>query len=318
MRKFSKLPVVAALGLVVTTASPVLAIPVYVAGFDTNNVVKFETPTGLAEEVIAFLPRVAPDTGPRPRGVALDDDGRIYVGLRGDSLNVKRFAPDGTFLDDFTASAGGFGLGQIAFGPDGDLFAAGDVSAGSAVFRYDGLTGALIDEIHTDQSANVLAIEVAGDTLYAANFFNDLVVKYDLSGADPAELIPTGLVHPHGLTIGHTGNLFVGGRDKVIENPGPSSSVFIDLLALGIGDEVSDFAYEPRTGHYFMTQFSDSLFEFDQAGTLVGTYQSPLLAKARGIAFGQAAGISEPPTYAIIAFGLVALWLTRQGRGFEL
>ena len=194
----------------------------------------------------------------------------------------------------------------MAFGPDGDLFVAGDGEG--FVFRYDGLTGSQIDQIRTDQSATVLAIEVAGDTLYAANFFNDLVVKYDLSGADPAELIPTGLVHPHGLTIGHTGNLFVGGRDKVIENPGPSSSVFIDLLALGIGDEVSDFAYEPRTGHYFMTQFSDSLFEFDQTGTLVGTYQSDLLAKARGIAFGQqTAAIPEPSTYAMMAFGLVVL-----------
>ena len=108
LREGSKLPVLAfALGLVVTAASPALAIPVYVAGFDTNNVVKFETSTGLAEEVIAFLPRVAPDTGPRPRGVALDGEGRIYVGLHGDPRNVKRFAGDGTFLDDFTASVGG-------------------------------------------------------------------------------------------------------------------------------------------------------------------------------------------------------------------
>ena len=50
-------------------------------------------------------------------------------------------------------------------------------------------------------------------------------------------------------------------------------------------------------------------------GTLVATYQTPLLAKARGIAFGQqTAAIPEPTTLTLSAFGLAGLGLVARRR----
>ena len=128
----------------------------YVAGFRSGEIVRVNLDTGATESVVHLAPDVPETTGDRPRGVARGQDGNIYVGLRGGTRNVKRFSPDGTLLGDFTASIGGFGTGLIQFDDAGDLIVAGDISSSSSVYRYDGSTGALVENFSTSGHSNVV------------------------------------------------------------------------------------------------------------------------------------------------------------------
>jgi len=250
-----------------------------VVGFVSDNVIRFDLSTGAWEEVI----KLNPDD--RPRGVAVDGAGRIYVGLRGGSQNVKRFEWDGTPLGDFTASIGGFGTGLIAFNDSGELIVAGDVSSGSSVFRYDGATGALIDSFSVGGLTNVVGLAVDGDFAHSAALFSGNIARYDLSQSPVAGatfVAGGGLVdRPIGMTVGHTGNFFVSSTyDPAIQEFDIDTGVFVgtslDVSALGFSGVV-DFHYDGPTDHYFLTTHDDSVYEIDSAGTLFATYQSNAL-----------------------------------------
>jgi len=115
---------------------------IYVANAGGNNILKFDGTTG------AFIGKfVADGSGGLigPRGVAFGPDGSLFVASF-NTNQVLHYDATGAFLGVFVA-AGADGLSlprDLAFGPDGNLYV-GSFGSGD-VFRYNGSTGAFIDD----------------------------------------------------------------------------------------------------------------------------------------------------------------------------
>ena len=261
---------------------------VLVAGFGSDNVVKFDVTSGAAE-VLANL--VAND---RPRGIAVDAQGDIYVSLRGGTQNVVKLIPDpggsGELIPiGFTESIRGFGPGLISFNDEGELIVAGDASR--VVFRHDGTTGDLIDSFTHSGCCNLVGLMVGGAYVYAGEYFQRKIFRCDLS-TDPVEcvlLISTtnNLDRPLGMTIGHTGNLFVANSlSSLIQefdiDDGTFLGTFKDLSKFGLSG-ATDIHYDPGLGNYFISSGS-SVYRVDANGDLIATYQSEDLVGAYGLA----------------------------------
>lgn len=182
-----------------------------VVGNHSDNVVRFDLSTGQSS-VIAKL-----DTGAHPRSIAVNRTGEIFVGLSGGKKNIVRLVPgsageaDGPLLAmDLTPAIGRYGPGLMAFDRLGLLNVAGDTSR--AIHRYNVISGELVESIPM-RGANVGGLTVAGDVAYAAEYFQKTIVRVGLTENTPGRQKLIDKSHqvdrPHGMTIGHNGNLFV-------------------------------------------------------------------------------------------------------------
>jgi hypothetical protein len=284
---------------------------VLVTGFQSGNVVRFDLSTGAAENVIFLEPEGAPGTGDRPRGIAVDGAARIYVALRGGTQNVKRFTWTGSYIDDFTPSLGGFGPGQIGFSASGDLIVGGDVSGNSSVYRYDGVTGNLIDTFRRDGFQNVVGLLVDGDRVYSGSYFNGAIARYELSVTPVAGTtfiaadIRTRKVI--GMTIGHTGNLLIASSENgAVQEYDIVTGAFVRTF-LNFG--VVDIKYDAASGRYFATASGNGVTELDQAGNATRVFQSPDLRGAYSVAI---ATVSGPTAVEATSWGKVKSLFTER------
>ena len=120
------------------------------------------------------------------RSVAVDGDGRIYVGS-GDDFLVQRFAADGTYLDAFGLAHAGenaWRVGGIALDAAGNIYLsqalAGRIQCFAAADRQ------LVWELGTvgvgdDAFRSPMGLAVDGDRLYVADQQNHRVQVYDLA-----------------------------------------------------------------------------------------------------------------------------------------
>jgi sugar lactone lactonase YvrE len=117
----------------------------YVGGFNSGNVVRFNGSTGVFIDVFA--------SGiPNPGGLTFDAAGNLYVSSSSGDKVAKFQGPlgasPGTLIGDFIATAyGGIDNPQgIAFGPDGLFYVANAVPGAGKILRYNATTGAFVDE----------------------------------------------------------------------------------------------------------------------------------------------------------------------------
>jgi fimbrial isopeptide formation D2 family protein/uncharacterized repeat protein (TIGR01451 family) len=156
-----------------------------------------------------FIPATAfPGGVPRPRGLALGQDGWVY--LTGDG--VLRFDSQGT-IGTFVANVSTAGL---TFGGQGnDLY----VTTETAILRYDHGTGALVGPTPFATFAPTqfptehpdLTFGPDGD-LYVTSFGESKVLRFSPSGTPKADFVGAGsggLFGPVGLAFGPDGNLYV-------------------------------------------------------------------------------------------------------------
>jgi sugar lactone lactonase YvrE len=154
------------------------------------------------------------DVGPplsNPAGLALDQDGNVYVSNFNTS-EVLKYAPDGTFLGVFASGASGFGFPlALQFGPDGNLYVTSNLTAG--VYEFDGVTGDFIGVFASGgglSGATGLAFLPDGDLLVSSAGTNE-ILRYD--GTTGTFIGPFGtgvrLNNPTDLQIGPDGNLYV-------------------------------------------------------------------------------------------------------------
>jgi glucose/arabinose dehydrogenase len=124
-------------------AARAASIDLLVASRLTNNVLRYDGVTG------AFLGEfVTAGSGglETPDDVIFGPDGNLYVGVgllpngtSGTNNHVIRYdGTTGAFVDNFTATQPS-GIGQITFGPDGNLY--GTVTTTNVVFRANGRPG---------------------------------------------------------------------------------------------------------------------------------------------------------------------------------
>ncbi|MEZ6122866.1 MAG: PKD domain-containing protein [Planctomycetaceae bacterium] len=135
-----------------------------------------------------------------------------------DSGNIVQYQPDGTLVGDFVAASDPnlSAPGGMAYGRDGNLYVA-DYGAGKVV-RFNGTTGAYIDDFVASGLTSPLGLEFGPDgNLYVANRGGNGVLRYDgITGALDASFNVAGISGTEDLTFGPDGNLYVGSTSGVI------------------------------------------------------------------------------------------------------
>jgi len=257
---------------------------VLVAGWESGNVVQFDLATGRWSE-IAQLPK-----GTHPRGIAVGDTGEIFLGLQDGKKNIARLEPGKAIgkTKDITGAIGRFGPGVIVYA-GGKLWAAGDTDR--VIYRIDPETGQVASPPEFRNCCNLVGLSVAGETLYAAEYFQRSILRFDLrSGLTNADRFISNSMHlnrPVGMTIGHNGNLYIGnGLEPTVVEFDINSGEFVrTLVDLGAGgkDGIYGLVFAPEVQRYYIASGSD-VYEVASDGRLLASYNSPALKRAYGIA----------------------------------
>jgi DNA-binding beta-propeller fold protein YncE len=267
-----------------TAAPAAFGSMVLVTGHDSDNVVQFDLTTGKWSE-IARLPKNA-----HPRGITVSDKGEIFLGLQGAGKNIiELVSSKGSVLTkDVTRSIGRFGPGLIAYG-HGEIWAAGDTER--TIYSINPQTGAVFKPSQYKNRFNLVGLAGDGETLYAAEYFQRSILRYDLkaggTNAIPFISASSHLNRPVGMTIGHNGNLYVANALKptVAEFDIKTGDYVRTLVNLGAAgrDGINGIVYAPDAQRYYLASGSD-VYELDSDGKIMASYNSPALRKAYGIA----------------------------------
>lgn len=259
-------------------------------GNSSNNVVQYDLSTG-QPTVIARLAN-----GSKPRSIAVNQQGEIFLALRGNRKNVVKLVParpddphSPLIAVDVTPTIGRYGPGQIAFDRFGLLNVAGGTRR--AVLRYNVETGDLVESATVNGCCNVVGLTIDGDDCYVAEYFQRNVLHFDLS-ADPTSgrrfvSRSEHLDRPHGMAVGPGGNLFVSNllTNQVQEFSGQDGTfvrTFIDTRSIG-GGHVDDLLFDPRLQQFFLTS-RNVIYQLSNRGELLGRYEDESLAGVQGVA----------------------------------
>ena len=251
-----------------------------------------------------------------PRGMTVDPrDGTILVCIAsGANANaVVRFAPDGTFVEQFIAAGAG-GLD----GPYDLAFRAGDVlvsgSGSDAVHVFD-LAGQYVEDFAAINSVpEQIAVNDAGNVL-VANFTIPTTGIYEfLADGTPVGVYTGGEAGfrgvyelPGGTLLVTTGNgvFEIDRNDRLVEEKllGPSAR-FIDFVPVGtIPVELARFEAVPEAGGAVRLTWATAS-ETANAGFAV-EHAAPGAARFREVAFVEGAGTTDVrQTYAYRVDGL--------------
>ena len=175
-------------------------------------------------------------------GITLGPNGNVYV-TETYPGGVHEIAPDGTYIGEFVAAgAGGMQRSNnLAFGPDDNLYVLDwwrDV-----IVRFDGQTGAYIDDFASGSALDVAsALRFGPDgNLYVTSSNNNSIVRFDGQTGQFLDVFATGgeLEEPKGLLFGPDGLLYVGNGS--INHPYGGSVVRFDPAT---GQSLGEFVLE--------------------------------------------------------------------------
>lgn len=260
-----------------------------VVGSGSDNIVRFKLSTGEAK-VLAKLA-----SGSKPWSLAVNEQGELFVGLRGTQKNVVRLKPgrlggaNGPLVaEDLTPEIGRFGPGMMAFDARGLLNVAADTER--SVLRYDVKSRELVDTISTGRGSNIVGLTIANDSLYVAEYFQKSVLRINLA-ADPKVCSPVvehseQLDRPYGLAVGHRGHLLVTNleHDLLQEfdlKTGQFVRTFLDVKTLG-ATGVRDLLFDAVGKRYFLGS-GNSVYELSPEGSLVARHENPGLTSVQGL-----------------------------------
>jgi sugar lactone lactonase YvrE len=233
-----------------------------------NNVMRYAGDTG--------DPKGQFDMGPplsNPAGLALDQDGNVYV-ANFNTSEVLKYSPDGTFLGVFASGASGFGFPlALRFGPDDNLYVTSNLTPG--VYEFDGVTGDFIRVFAGGglNGATGLAFLPDGDLLVSSALTNE-ILRYD--GISGTFIGPFGtgvpLNNPTDLQIGPDGNLYVSNSlsDQILRYnlDTEEGSVFVSSgLSLPIG-----LTFDEAGNLYVANQGANNVLRFAPDGSPLGEF----------------------------------------------
>jgi DNA-binding beta-propeller fold protein YncE len=134
----------------------------------------------------------------------------------------------------------------LVFGPDGNLYVSS--TADSKVVRYNGTTGAFIDDFVATGVGGLLypfgLVFRPDGNLYVVSYGTNKVVRYDGTGVpfpapgqSGADFATAGLNNPEGLAFGPGGNLYVSSTadSRVVRFNGATGAYMSDLDPTGLG-----------------------------------------------------------------------------------
>lgn len=186
----------------------------YVASVGTGEVLRYDLAGDTFMDVFATAP-----AGFEPVGLEFGPNGNLFAS---DGGRVAEFdGVTGAFLKYFVDFADNGGLTfaneGIVFGPDGNLYvASGSGEVDAAVKRYDGTTGAYMDDFITAGNGLNNAWDVVfgpDGNVYVTSYNSNQVLRYDgLTGTFIDVFVPAasgGLLTPTGMAFGPDGNLYI-------------------------------------------------------------------------------------------------------------
>jgi DNA-binding beta-propeller fold protein YncE len=301
-----------------------------VSSFDGFQVLRYDQTTGAFLGIFAAgLP------GDRPLGLAIGPDSDLYVGVNnfGPPFQsfVRRFdGGTGALIDTFASGGGLLGPTHMVFGPDGNLYVAsfGGLASNSKVIRYNGVTGAFIDDFVPVGSGGLMGAEglVFGPdgNLYVTSRVTNQVLRYDGStGAFLGVFATGGNNGPVDLVFGPDGNLYVlnsvSDLLSVLRFNGLSGAFLGVFNSFSGGTDGSSLVFGPDGNLYVTTGFiGNSVLRFNgSTGEFMDEFVpsgSGGLSYATDLQFS--APIPEPSTLTLVAVGVWSLmgwaWMGRK------
>lgn len=183
-------------------------------------------------------------------------DAALLVGnTRGN--NVVIYSDTGGFGGDFIAPGSGGLLDpdDLTFGPDGNLYVSSGSNSSGKILRYDGKTGAFIDEFVTEGLIRPYGNAFGPDgSFYVSSFLTDQILRFngttgafvDVFASAPSDRKSGDLNGPNDLLFTPDGRLLVTTQGSVaVPNPNQPGSFMADFSQ---GFESQVLSYDIQTG----------------------------------------------------------------------
>jgi len=234
---------------------------------DEGNILRYNGTTGSFIDI--FVP--SHSGGLRfPHGLAFGPDCNIYA--VGHQQTVLRYdGVSGAFLGQFAASALLNGLGDLVFGPDGNLYVSGLYTQN--IVRFDGRTGAFIDVFASGSGLDgSLGLTFGPDgNLYVLSYNNNRVLRFNgRTGVFIDTFVSSGsggLDSPFDLEFGPDGNLYLNSTatDSVLRYNGTTGTFIDAFVPSGSGGLVggSGLTFGPDGNLYVPNGNNDSILRYD-------------------------------------------------------
>jgi DNA-binding beta-propeller fold protein YncE len=259
--------------LAIASAIPCARADLLVGSYNTNSIERYDANTG------DFLGNFV-DSGSgglvNPILVLFGPDGYLYVtsgGLNGTTANssVIRYDGTGAYIDTFIppGSSGLAGPISLRFGPDGNIYVTSLNS--NQVLRYNGMTGAFMDEFAVGgplMGPTDLLFGPDGN-LYVASALGNEVLRYDgMTGMFIDEFAKDGpLFVTGGLLFGPDGHLYVGGQfsNNVLRYDGMTGAFIDEFVTAGSGglNRPAGLIFGPDGNLYVSSSNNDVVLRYD-------------------------------------------------------
>jgi len=144
---------------------------------------------------------------------------------------------------------------SFTFGPDGSLYVGNRGATEDNILRYNGNTGAFIDEFVSGGSGGLIdPLDIVfgpDDNLYVSNRYGENVLRYDGTTGEFMDVFAAATAsHPWGIAFSPNGSLYVSvhNQDNILQYNGTTGAFVGEFVPAGYGglDQPSHLLVTPE------------------------------------------------------------------------